>query len=64
MTRPSVDELERQSVAALRRFLDEHGQVALEDGQPLLWTNGKPVALDVLEVIAALRRHEQPEADR
>ncbi|HEY8819556.1 MAG TPA: hypothetical protein VIM25_12160 [Candidatus Limnocylindrales bacterium] len=62
----TVDELERQAAEALRRWLDERGGHALlaPDGRAMVWTNGKPVALDVLEVIAALRRHEQPEGDQ
>ena len=52
-----VDALERDAVKALLRWLDQHPVLA-EDGDPLIWTDGKPVALDVLQVIATLRQHE------
>lgn len=51
-----LDELERAAADALMAWLEEHPPIG-EEGHPLVWSDGKPVALDVLAVTGALRRH-------
>jgi hypothetical protein len=52
-----VDEIEQEAVEALERWLYDHCPVA-DNGEPTVWADGRPVALDVLRVIEALRRHK------
>ena len=51
-----IDELEREAFDALLQWIEEHP--ATKAGVPLMWSDGKPVALDVLAAIAELRRHQ------
>jgi hypothetical protein len=46
--------IERDAIRALELWLEEH-PVLTEDGRPLEWSDGVPVALDVLDVLIALR---------
>jgi hypothetical protein len=51
-----VDKLEREAVKALLLWLEDHGPLIAPDGRPMLFADGKPVSLEVLNVIAAIRR--------
>jgi hypothetical protein len=46
--------IEADAIRALELWLEEH-PVLTEGGRPLEWSDGVPVALDVLDVLIALR---------
>ena len=53
-----VDALENAAVEALLNWL-RGAPLISEDGRPLVKTDGLPVALDVLAVLAAVRRYAE-----
>lgn len=55
-----MDLREREAVDALVAWLaDRQYPLVSTDGHAQVWDNGRPLALDVLEVVNALRQNER-----
>lgn len=58
----SLDAEERATIAALYQWLEDN-PASTEDGQPHRWADGRPVALDRLRVIQAIRDSQRQHAE-
>ena len=57
----TLDRLEREAAEAILSWAGER-KLLTDDGHALLHTDGKPIALDVLDAIAVLRRNRDMSA--